>query len=157
MKSFPADVLEDRAGEVVNHRVQHAVEIGQANGDVKHGGQVFQSKADFRIREGAAGYLLELDPNQQLCDVAREEANDEEHRHYCDEAQSLLNLCMLGQLSPSQVANNLECAVENHKQRHIEGKEECKFMPAQITVGFSLNHEALTVGCVVVLQSEDMS
>lgn len=155
MKSFPADVLEDRAGEVVNHRVQHAVEIGQADGDVKRSGQVFQSRADFRFRKGA-GYLLGPDPNQQLRDIAREEANDEERRHNCNETQSLLDLCMLGQLSPSQVANNLECTVENHQQRDVEGKDELEFMPGQISLGFSLDQEALTVGCVV-FQSEDMS
>lgn len=104
----------------------------------------------------AVGQLLGLDPNQQLHEVAREEANDEERRHDCDEAQSLLNLCLLAQLSPSQVDNNVDGAVENHNQRDKEGEEKRKFMPAQIKFGFSLDHEALAVGCVV-FQSEDVS
>lgn len=83
MKSFPADVLDGGAGEVVDHRIQHAVEIGQANGEEKCSGQVFQGKADFRFGLGA-GYLVGLDPNEHLHDVAREEASDEEHHHYCD-------------------------------------------------------------------------
>lgn len=116
MKSFPADVLEGRAGEVVDHRIQCGVEIGQANGDVKCDGQVIQGQADLSFLEGAK--LEGLDPYQQQHNVAREEANNEDHRHHYNEAQSLLNLSMLGQLSPSQVANNVHCAVENHKQRH---------------------------------------
>ena len=49
MKSFPAEVLEDRAGEVVDHRIQHGVEIGHADGDVKCGGQVLHFWTDFRF------------------------------------------------------------------------------------------------------------
>lgn len=85
MESFPADVLEGRAGEVVHHRIQPTVQIGQANGDVKCSGQVFQGRTDIGFWV-AAGYFMGLDPNQQLHEVAREEANDEEDRHHCDEA-----------------------------------------------------------------------
>lgn len=81
MKSFPADVLEGRAGEVVDHRVQHAVEVGQTDGQVKGCGQIFQGRTHLRFRE-FAGYSLGLDPYQHLGDVAREEAYDEEHHHY---------------------------------------------------------------------------
>lgn len=63
---------------------------------------------------------------------------------------------ILGQLSPPQVADNLDCAVENHKQRHVEGKEKPKLAPAQVAVGLSFNHEAFTVGLAFVFQSEDM-
>lgn len=51
MKSFPAEVLEGRTGEVVDHRIQRAVEIGQADGDVKQAGWVFQGRADFGCGE----------------------------------------------------------------------------------------------------------
>lgn len=155
MKSFPADVLEDRAGEVVYHRIQPAVEIGQANGDVKCNGQVFQGRTDLRFLQGVDCFIG-LDPNQHLHEVAREEANDEEHRHHCDEVQSLLNLCLLGQLSLSQVDNYVDCAVDNHEQRQNEGKEKPKLMPDQIALRFGVNHEALAV-VHLVFQREDMS
>lgn len=154
IKSFPADFLEDGAGEVVHHRIQRAVEIGHADGDVKCRGQVLQGWADFRFMEGV-DCLLGPDPNQQLCNVAREEANNKEHHHHYEEVQSLLDLCMLCQLSPSQVANNAYCAVDNHKQRYIDGKHKLKFMPGEIMV--SVNHEALAIGRVDVFQRQEMS
>lgn len=48
MKSLPADALKDGAGEVVDHRIQNAVEVGQANGDVKYNGKVFHFRTHVR-------------------------------------------------------------------------------------------------------------
>lgn len=150
MQSFPADVLKGRAGEVVNHGVQHAVEISQTNSDVEYNSDV--------LHRGAVLDPLELlDPDEQHCQVAREEADDEQHHHNHDEIQSLLELRLLSPLSLPQVADDVERAVKNHKQRHVEGKEERELVPGQVTSGLCVNHEALTVGCVGVLQSEDMN
>lgn len=149
MQSFPADVLKGRAREVVNQRVQHTVEIRQTNGDVEndsdvlHGGTVLDSQDH-------------LDPDEQEGYVARQEADDEQHHHHDDEVQSLLELGLLGQLSLPQVANDVERAVENHEQRHVKGEEECELVPGQVTPGLCVNHEALAVGGVDVLQSEDV-
>lgn len=150
MQSFPADVLKGRAGEVVNHGVQHAVEISQTDGDVKY-------NSDVLHRRTVLDSLEHLDPDEQHCQVAREEADDEQHHHNHDEIQSLLELCLLGPLSLPQVADYVERAVKNHKQRHGKGKEECELMPGQVTSGLCVDHEAFTVGCVGVLQSEDMN
>lgn len=90
MKYFPADVLDGRTGEVVDQGIQHTVKVGQTNGDEKWYGQTFQSRAEFIFGMGT-GYLIGLEPNHHLHDVAREEAKDEEHHDQYDEAQSFLN------------------------------------------------------------------
>lgn len=154
MESFPADVLEDRAGEVIDHRVQHTVEIREADGDVKSHSQFFQSWTDLRFLQGGRRFLG-LDPNQQLQDVARQKADDEENRHHSDEAQSPLHLRLLAHLPSSQVDDDFDRAVKNHKHRHVEGDDKLKLMPGQIV--HWLNREALTVGCVHMLQRQDMS
>lgn len=150
MQSFPADVLEGRAGEVVNQRVQHAVEIGQTDGDVEHDGDVLHGAT-------VLDSLEHLDPDEQQGDVAREEADDEQHHHHDDEVQSLLELGLLGQLSLPQAADDVDRAVENHEQRHVKGEEECELVPGQVSSGLRVHHEALAVGRVDVLQSEDVS
>lgn len=155
INSFPADVLEGGAGDVVNHRIQHAVEVCQAHGGVKRRGQVLHSGTHLRFGKDARK-MTGLDPDHRLCDVAWEEANDEDYHYHCDEAQSLLDLCVLGQLSPSQMANNADCAEEDHKQWYEERQDKCKFMPRQINTGLSLNGETLTVGRVASLYSEDV-
>lgn len=50
----------------------------------------------------------------------------------------------------------MDCAVDNHKERQNEGKEEPKLMPGQIALRFGVNHEALAILCLV-FQREDMS
>ena len=144
VKRSAADVLEGRDGEVVDHGVQHAVEIGQTDGDVECVGQFLHGVTDFRFGAGSC-HLTGLEPNHHLRDVAREEAGDEEHHHQCDEAQSLLDLCMLGQLSASEVGDHVGGAVENHKQRQVEGKEKLKLVPVHIGFGVGVHHEAFTV------------
>lgn len=79
-KSFPADSPEGAAGEVVHHRIQHTVEVGQADADEKCSSQVVQARADFRWRPGA-GCFMGPDPKQHLYNVAWKVANDEEHIH----------------------------------------------------------------------------
>lgn len=49
VENSPADVLHCRAGEVVDQRIQCAVQIGQAEAEEKTVGQVFQGGTDVRL------------------------------------------------------------------------------------------------------------
>lgn len=55
------------------------------------------------------------------------------------------------------MADDLEGAVEDHQQRHVEREEKCEFVPGQVSSGGRVHHEAFAVGCVDVMQKEDMA
>ena len=155
MESFPEEVLNGGAGEVVDNGIQDTVEIGQADGEEKGVGEAFQGGAVLR-RQGACP-PPRLDPDQHLHQVAREEADGEEHHHHRQQAQCFLNLCVLTQLPPLQFPDDAHGAVKNHHKRNDEGEEELELVPGQVVVRFGVDHKALAVGCVGVLQRENVS
>lgn len=155
-KSFPEQVLDGGAGEVVDNGIQNTVQICQTEGEEKCVGHTFQGRAELR-RGQRSGASVRLDPDQQLHQVAREEADGEEHHHHREEEQSSLNLCVLTQLAPLQFNDDAHGAAENHDKRNDEGKEELELVPGQVVVRFGVDHEALAVGRVGVVQRENVS
>lgn len=155
MKSFPEEILDGGTGEVVDNGIQDTVEISQTNGEEKCVGHTFQGSAELG-RAPNAGVSVRLDPDQHLHQVAREEADGEEHHHHHEEAQSFLNLCVLTQLPPLQFPHDAHGAVEYHHKRNDEGKEEFELVPGQVVARFGVDHEALAVRRVGVLQRENM-
>lgn len=155
-KSFPEEVLDGGAGEVVDNGIQDTVEISQTDGEEECVGHTFQGRAELR-RGQSFGASVRLDPDQHLHQVAGEEADGEEHHHHREEAQSFLNLCVLTQLPPPQFSDDAHGAVENHDERNDEGKEELELVPGQVVVRVGVDHEALAVGCVGVFQRENVS
>lgn len=148
--------MDGGTGEVVDNGIQDTVEISQTDGEEKCVGHAFQASAELR-RGPSAGASVRLDPDQHLHQVAREEADGEEHHHHREEAQSFLNPCVLTQLPPLQFSDDAHGAVEHHDKRNDEGNEELEPVPGQVLARFGVDHEALAVGRVGVLQRENMS
>lgn len=48
MKIFPEELLDGRAGEVVDNRIQDTVEISQTDGEEKSVGRPFQGTAELQ-------------------------------------------------------------------------------------------------------------
>lgn len=107
---FPADLFDDRAGEVVDHRINDAVEIREDNGNLKSCVQLFHRSADLSIV-----HLVYLEPDDDLSDVTGKEANDEDDHNDYDQAQSLFDFGLVCDLSRSQMPGNTHSAVKNHK------------------------------------------
>lgn len=155
MKRFTEEVLDGGAGEVVDDGIQDAVEIGQTDGEEKSVGHTFQGRTE--LQHGQVGVFVGLDPDYHLHQVAREEADGEEHHHHHEEPQGFLDLRVLTQLPPPQLADDAHGAVKNHDQGNEEGKEKFELVPGQVMVRFGVHHEALAVGCVGVFQRENVS
>lgn len=96
--------------------------------------------------------LVSFDPNEHLCNVAGQEADDEEYHHNCDEAQSSLHFCLLSKPSPSELDNDVEGAVNDHGQWQVEGEEKHSLVPVEAVVRFGFNHETFTFGGVDMFQ-----
>lgn len=62
MKSFPEKLLDGRAGEVVDNRIQDTVEISQTDGEEKCVGRTFQGTAQLRSGQ-IAGVSVRLHPD----------------------------------------------------------------------------------------------
>ena len=119
------EVGERWAGEVVHQRVQHAVHVGEAEGDVKR--QVHWT-IDVTVFRAS---LAQEPENMYAHGHAGQEADDEDNGYHHDEVDSPLDLGMFVHLPLPQAPDNSDWAEQDDAQGHEELQEEHGIMPAE--------------------------
>lgn len=149
----PAHLLDGGAGEVVDQRVQCAVEVGQAEAEEEGAGEAVQGGTHVGLAVAVgAGHLAGPHPDQHLQDAGGQEADHEERHHHYDEAQRPPDAGPRPQLAPlPQVNHNVHGEVDDGQQRQDEGQHEVQLVPVEVAAGFAVHREALAVGGAVLL------
>ena len=132
-----AHPLEGGAGEVVEHRVQYAVEEGEGQRGVED--QVYYLH----------GFTRPLRPNphpdQHLGHVAGQEADNEHHHHHGQGGQGPPDIVVAIQMPAPELRGDAERADKDQSQGDEEGDNEDRLVPEGRRVKSQTHHEALAL------------